>query len=72
MQGMDYQSVIKHFGGATAAARAINISRAAVHLWNGGRIPLDRQIQIEEVTNGALRADLSPELRKLLSRKVAA
>lgn len=50
--------VLEHFKTQAALARALGIGRASVNGW-GGVIPLDRQCQIEVITNGKLKADRS-------------
>ena len=51
---MKKQTVIKHFGGITATAKALKISPQAVFLW-GDEIPCLRAYQIEVITNGKLK-----------------
>jgi hypothetical protein len=53
---MKKTDAIRHFGSQAALARALGIKRASVHSW-GEEIPLDRQCQLEVVTDGKLRAD---------------
>jgi len=53
---MTKQEVIKHFGNAANVARALDISRAAVSSWPED-IPLLRQLQLEKLTKGKLKAD---------------
>lgn len=54
---MKVDDVIAHFGTATAAARALGVTKGAVSQWvTAGQIPSLRQYQIERVTGGALRA----------------
>lgn len=52
---MTKSEVIKHFGSAANVARALNLSRAAVSSWSN-EIPLLRQMQIEKLTDGKLKA----------------
>lgn len=52
---MKKQDAIQFFGSQAALARALNIHRAAVSAWD--EIPIDRQCQIEVLTNRALKAD---------------
>ena len=68
---MTKNEAIQHFGSASALAAALDITPGAITQWKD---PLSRdwQITLEELSKGKLRADLSPELRKLLSRKVSA
>lgn len=56
-----------YFGNYAKLAKALNISRGAVTQWNG-MIPEDRQLQIHELTKGALKADaeILARFRKIL------
>lgn len=60
---MSPQELIEHFGGMdgggpAAAARALKLAAPSVYGWvEAGAIPIDRQCQIELVTDGALKAD---------------
>lgn len=55
---MSPEQLIEHFDGIAPAARALKVSPPSVSQWvESGRIPIDRQCQIEIVTGGALRAD---------------
>lgn len=53
---MRRSEVIKYFGSQAAAARALNIKPASVAGW-GKSVPKLRQLQIESLTGGKLRAD---------------
>lgn len=53
---MTKDKVIEHFGSAANVARALNLSRAAVSSWPD-EIPLLRQMQIEKLTKGKLKAN---------------
>ena len=52
---MKKQDAVNYFGTQAALARALGIGKASVNQWV--EIPLDRQCQIEIVTDGALKAD---------------
>jgi DNA-binding transcriptional regulator YdaS (Cro superfamily) len=55
---MNPAQVIKFFGGVGATARALGLSQPAVSVWKrNGRISYLRQLQIQEVTNGKLKAE---------------
>lgn len=55
---MQPSQLIAHFDGIAAAARALKVSPPSISQWiESGRIPIDRQCQIELVTGGALKAD---------------
>jgi DNA-binding transcriptional regulator YdaS (Cro superfamily) len=49
----------QHYGSDLAVAKALGISRQAVHMWRlrGGRVPYARQLELERLTKGALKAD---------------
>jgi DNA-binding transcriptional regulator YdaS (Cro superfamily) len=47
---------VKHFGSVSALARALGIERASIYSWRATVPPL-RQIQIERITAGKLRAE---------------
>lgn len=54
---MTKSEALKHFGGSQSAlARALNITQPSVFEWPE-EIPALRQIQLERVTDGALKAD---------------
>lgn len=59
---MKKQQAIKHFGTQQALADALGISQPSVAAWKA--IPILRQIQIETVTGGALKADLPEYLKQ--------
>jgi DNA-binding transcriptional regulator YdaS (Cro superfamily) len=51
--------VIEHFGSQAAVARALNIKPPSVAEW-GETVPPLRQLQIEKITGGVLKA--APEI----------
>lgn len=53
---MDMKQVVTYFGSQAAAARALGIRQASVSEWTR-RVPPLRQLQIERITQGRLRAD---------------
>jgi DNA-binding transcriptional regulator YdaS (Cro superfamily) len=53
---MKTKDAIAHFGTATALAKALKISVAAVSQW-GDSVPVGRAYQIEVVSGGALKAN---------------
>jgi hypothetical protein len=61
---MRLDDVIQHFDTAAAASRALNIKQPSLAEWSE-RIPALRQLQIEELTHGELRAD--PEALEALN-----
>lgn len=56
---MKKQEVIDFFGGVPSAAAALRMTRAGIYQW-GENVPKARQKQIEQLTGGALKEDLSP------------
>jgi len=65
---------VNHFGSQAELARALGINQASIAEW-GERVPWRRQLEIERLTNGALKhrpADIPADLRPLLSPKAAA
>jgi hypothetical protein len=55
---MNKKDVIKHFGSQSNTARALDISRQAVHKW-GELIPLDEAIEVEALSGGKLKVDIT-------------
>jgi transcriptional repressor of cell division inhibition gene dicB len=55
---MRTDEVVKYFGSQAAVARALNIKPPSVADW-GEFVPPLRQLQIEALTDGKLRADTS-------------
>jgi DNA-binding transcriptional regulator YdaS (Cro superfamily) len=55
---MKKEQVLNYFGGPTGVARALGISQPSVTNWSDP-IPALRQLEIERLTAGALRADSS-------------
>ena len=53
---MRTQDVIRHFGGVTAAARALGVTRDAVYKW-GDTVPRLRACEIQLRTGGRLTVD---------------
>lgn len=68
---MTKEQAIEYFGSVTALARALLISYQAVHGWRDS-IPALRQLQIEMITGGNLKAgkeaypELSPTLNQMM------
>jgi len=53
---MKTSDVITHFGTQTATAKALGILQSSVSEWNEYP-PAKRQLQIERITNGQLKAE---------------
>lgn len=70
---MNYDQLIEHYGSQTNAAKALGISPVAVCLWQKGGIPERRQLQLQQLTRGALKADAAVlrAYRALLPEKAA-
>lgn len=66
---MTYDDVIKHFGTQTKAAEALGLSQSSISDWKRVGITHLRQLHIEAVTRGKLKAD--PEAKQP-ERKAAA
>ncbi len=54
--GMNTREVIEHFGSQHAVAEALGIRQPSVANWKESPPPL-RQLQLEAVTGGALKAE---------------
>ena len=50
---MTKKEVITHFGGVGKTAKALSISHASISQWK--EVPMLRQFQIEQLTNGELK-----------------
>lgn len=55
---METNEAIKFFGSKSRIARALNLSRVAITRWRG-KVPKGRALELEKITNGALKCDLS-------------
>lgn len=53
---MDYADLIHYFGSQAAVAKALNIQQPSVFGWKRAGIPEKRQLEIEQLTNGNLKA----------------
>lgn len=54
---MTYAQLIKHFQGVGNAAKAIGMTRQCLYEWKmQGKIPYPRQLYIQEVSGGKLKA----------------
>ena len=59
--GMTKTEVLAHFGGQTAVAKALGMSQPSVSAWPE-QLPVLRQLEIERLTLGVLKA--GPECAK--------
>ena len=64
---MNYDDIKAHFGTEKACAAALGIEQPSVNSWKKKGIPWMRQMQIQELTEGKLKADPLP-----MSQKAAA
>ncbi|ECJ2444979.1 Cro/Cl family transcriptional regulator [Salmonella enterica subsp. diarizonae] len=55
---MEIQKAVDIFGSKAAIARALGVSQPAVTRW-GETIPKGRALELEKLTDGALKCDLS-------------
>lgn len=53
---MTVGQVIKYFGTGAEAARKLGMTRAIVTIWRTRGIPYSRQLHIEKITGGKLKA----------------
>lgn len=57
---MRARELVDHFGGLTAAAKAMGVKPPSVSEWlDKDEVPLGRQCQAEIITSGKLKADRS-------------
>ena len=61
---MNYDQIIEHYGSAEKAGAALGLTRQGVFRWKSCPIPLEKQVEIEVDTQGALRAELPEFIRK--------
>lgn len=52
---MTKQDAIKHFGGVRELASALGVSPPAIYQWE--EVPPIRQVQLQRITKGKLKAD---------------
>ena len=57
MVGMTYEQLLDFFGSQSKAADAIDVNQSSVSLWKDAGIPPLRQLHIERITFGKLKAD---------------
>lgn len=53
---MTYEELIRYFKTQVAAAAALEVNQSSVSDWKKNGIPPLRQLQVEEVTRGKLKA----------------
>lgn len=54
---MTFEQVVKHFGSAPSAAKALGVTRQAVYRWKEAGIPVGTQCRIQLLTGGVLQAE---------------
>lgn len=53
----EFRALLEHFGTQAALARALKVSRVAVHRWaEEGAMPPARALQVEHLSGGEFRA----------------
>ncbi len=61
MKATPLEKAIKAAGGESALARAIGVTRQAVHGW--AKVPADRALAVERATDGRVRCyELRPDV----------
>lgn len=68
---MTKDEVLKHYGSQAAVAEALRIKQPSVANW-GDRLPELRQLEIEQLTKGALKAGPECDKYRVPLQKVAA
>ena len=59
MLSMTINQVIKHFGNQNKTAKALGVNRVAVVHWvKKGKVPAQRQLEIQKITNGKLKSEV--------------
>ena len=53
--GMKTKDAVEYFGKKSALAEALGIKKQSIYTW-GLIVPFKRQLQLEKLTNGKLRA----------------
>jgi hypothetical protein len=59
MGAMTFQDLVGHFGTVKKASDAIGRTRQCIYDWRDDGIPEKRQLEIQKLTKGALKADRS-------------
>lgn len=61
---MNYDDLIRYYGGESQAATAVGYDRQRVHKWKKtGKVPTDAQLDYEVQSKGGLKADLPEAVR---------
>lgn len=56
---MRLSDAVSHFGTQQNLAEALGIKQGSISSWDRELIPLARALQVEKITRGVLKADLS-------------
>jgi hypothetical protein len=62
--GMKLSDAVSHFGTQQKLADALGIQQGSISSWNRKQIPMARALQIERLTGGKLKTDLSKYRRQ--------
>jgi DNA-binding transcriptional regulator YdaS (Cro superfamily) len=60
---MRLSDAVSYFGTQQKLADALQIKQGAISSWDEDKIPMARALQIEKITEGKLKADLSLYVR---------
>jgi DNA-binding transcriptional regulator YdaS (Cro superfamily) len=56
---MRLQDALSHFGTQQKLAEALNIKQGSISSWDRDRIPLARALQVERLTQGRVKVDMT-------------
>jgi DNA-binding transcriptional regulator YdaS (Cro superfamily) len=56
---MRLQDALSHFGTQQKLAEALNIKQGSISSWDRERIPLARALQVERLTQGRVKVDMT-------------
>ena len=60
-----FESLIKHFVSVHNITKVIDLTSSSIYQWKRIGVPVDRAVQIQELTNGEIKAkDLRPDVFK--------
>lgn len=65
---MKKSEIIEYFDNLSILARSLEIAPQAIYKWSEDSVPMLRQIQIQKLTRGKLKADM-PEIKPLPKKK---
>lgn len=67
---MNKSEVLEHFGGVVETAKALGIAQPSVTNWSDP-LPILRQLQVERMTGGKLRAGPECDKYRVIEAKAA-